>query len=221
MRVFTILVLLSSLAVFLHGKETAAMSPEKEWRKAVTQLGSNNYKERIAAQKALIAASEKHTAALLKLAGESWKASEDPEVRFRLYEVMEQVVRAHIYDHPSGYLGITMIAGESLHERKTIGVIRAYEVKDDSPAAKAGLVPDDEIFEIEGKRFDKDVRTTALRHFLQTKRPGDEIELGILRDFKPKTIKVKLGLSPNFRKQVEKDNFHQFFTKWWATNVGK
>jgi len=179
----------------------------------VTQLASNKYKERIAAQRLLIAAGEKHTAPILELAASSWQASEDPEVRFRLHEVMEQVVRAHIYDHPPGYLGILMIAGQSLHERKTIGVIRADEVRDDSPAEKAGLRSDDEIFELEGRRFDKDVRTSALMHFLQTKRPGEEIELGILRDFKPKTIKVKLGLSPNFRRNVEKNNFHQFFTK--------
>jgi|GEM_PF-1577669 len=193
----------------------------KTWKAAVTQLGSNKYKERITAQKALIAAGEKHTSALLELAAESWKATDDPEIHFRLNAVMEQVVRANIYDQTAGYLGILMASGKSLHERSTIGVIRAHEVKEGSPAEKAGLRSEDEIFEVEGKRFDKDVRNSALIHILQTKRPGDELELGILRDLKPKTIKVTLGTSPNVRPGVEKKNFHQFFSKWWAENVGE
>ena len=60
----------------------------------------------------------------------------------------------------------------------------------DSPASRAGLKNGDVLRELNGKKI---VSSGALQVAVSQIAPGNLIDLGILRDGKPETIKVKVG----------------------------
>ena len=60
----------------------------------------------------------------------------------------------------------------------------------DSPAGHAGLKGGDVLRELNGKKI---VNGSALQVAVSETAPGAAIELGILRDGKPETIKVTVG----------------------------
>lgn len=63
----------------------------------------------------------------------------------------------------------------------------------DSPAAKAGLRPNDVIVAVNGTKIDQSHSLTAL---LSRQQPGDKIKLTILRDGKTAQVAVTLGAQP-------------------------
>jgi serine protease Do len=87
-----------------------------------------------------------------------------------------------------GYIGVQVKKGAV----EDGGVILVLTVED-SPARKAGLMPDDLITKVDGK----DVK--GLQEFVKTIRackPGDTITLTIYRDGKEMDVKVKVGEAP-------------------------
>jgi serine protease Do len=71
------------------------------------------------------------------------------------------------------------------------------QVTPDSPASNAGLKTGDVLRELNGKKI---MSSSALQVAVSQIAPGTAIELGILRDGKPETIKVKVG---EFHKNAE------------------
>ena len=82
-------------------------------------------------------------------------------------------------------------------------------VQPGSPAAKAGLADGDVAAQLEGGEIriggdiivalDGKTITTSqqLASIVASKKPGDELEITVLRDGKRKTLKAKLGTRPN------------------------
>lgn len=67
-------------------------------------------------------------------------------------------------------------------------------VSKDSPAAKAGLVKGDILVSFDGLPV---TTTTTLTDLLTEKRPGETLDLAVLRGEEPISLSVKLGLSAN------------------------
>ena len=93
-----------------------------------------------------------------------------------------------------GYLGITM--NDVTPENSTFfnlpdasGAI-VSQVTPDSPAGQAGLKSGDVLRELNGSKI---VNGSALQVAVSEVSPGNMISLGILRDGKPETVKVKVG----------------------------
>jgi serine protease Do len=87
-----------------------------------------------------------------------------------------------------GFLGVLLVPSE---DGKAGIVVR--EVTPDTPAAKAGLKPGDRIV-----KLDKD-DVSDVRAFLRTiasKKPGDKLTLGIVRDGKDQNLAVTVGERP-------------------------
>ncbi len=63
-----------------------------------------------------------------------------------------------------------------------------------SPADKAGLVENDIILEVDGKRLDKD---SSLAHYISSKKAGDKIRMKVLSKGREKEITVTLEESKN------------------------
>ncbi len=76
------------------------------------------------------------------------------------------------------------------------------QVTPDSPASHAGLKSGDVLRELNGRKM---VNGSALQVAVSELAPGNTIELGILRDGKPQTVKVTVGEFHNTKTQ-EADN---------------
>ena len=104
----------------------------------------------------------------------------------------EQIIKTGKVDH--GYLGITMNdvtpdnAGFFNLPDATGAIVS--QVVPDSPAAKAGLKSGDVLRELNGHKM---INGSALQVAVSETAPGTPIELGILRDGKPQTIKITVG----------------------------
>jgi S1-C subfamily serine protease len=109
------------------------------------------------------------------------------------------------------YLGITGITIDSsladLQLRASRGVL-VQDVQAGGPAARAGLRGGSVASQVDGSQVvlggdviqsldGKSVASMeALSNAIATRRPGDEVTLGIMRGGKPQTVAVKLGKAP-------------------------
>ncbi len=104
----------------------------------------------------------------------------------------EEIIKGGTVHH--GYLGISMndVTPDNasfFNLPDATGAI-VSQVSPDSPAANAGLKSGDVLREVNGKKI---VNGSTLQVTVTGTAPGTEISLGILRDGKPETIKVKVG----------------------------
>jgi serine protease Do len=67
--------------------------------------------------------------------------------------------------------------------------VRFADVREDSPAAKAGLRRGDILIEFDGKPIDNLYDFT---YALRSKKPGDEVRVKVLRDGAPVEAQVQL-----------------------------
>jgi serine protease Do len=111
----------------------------------------------------------------------------------------ESIIKTGSVHH--GYLGISMnnVTPENasfFNLPDATGAI-VSQVTPDSPASRAGLKSGDVLRELNGKKI---VSSGALQVGVSQIAPGNTIELGILRDGKPQTLKVTVG---EFHKESE------------------
>ena len=94
-----------------------------------------------------------------------------------------------------GYLGLYFGGEVDRTMAKALGIDDARgfivaRVEEDGPAAKAGLQEQDVVVSIDGEKV---TNWTMFRSKIGTMKPGEKVELGILRDGDSKTIQVTLG----------------------------
>jgi serine protease Do len=104
----------------------------------------------------------------------------------------EALIKDGVVHH--GYVGLSMndVTPENagfFNLPDASGAIVA-QVVPDSPAAKAGVKSGDVLREVDGQKV---ANSSALQVVVSQIAPGRTVELGILRDGKPETIKVKVG----------------------------
>jgi serine protease Do len=104
----------------------------------------------------------------------------------------EQIIKTGKVDH--GYLGISMndVTPDNssfFNLPDATGAI-VSQVVPDSPAAHAGLKSGDVLRELNGRKM---INGSALQVAVSETAPGTTIELGILRDGKPQTVKITVG----------------------------
>jgi serine protease Do len=111
----------------------------------------------------------------------------------------EQIIKSGTVHH--GYLGISMnnVTPENaafFNLPDATGAI-VSQVTPDSPASRAGLKNGDVLRELNGKKIES---SGSLQVAVSQTAPGTAINLGILRDGKPETLKITVG---EFRKETE------------------
>ncbi|MEJ2186879.1 MAG: Do family serine endopeptidase [Gemmatimonadota bacterium] len=95
-------------------------------------------------------------------------------------------------------------ADAQLYHLPRISGALVSQVQDGSPADKAGLQMGDVIETVNGDSIQTNVDLTTKLARLE---PGDVVTLGIMRDGKPRTVKVKLGEFPTEKtEQTTEDN---------------
>ena len=104
----------------------------------------------------------------------------------------EQIIKTGTVHH--GYLGISMndVTPDNasfFNLPDATGAI-VSQVTPDSPAARAGLKSGDVLRELNGHKM---INGSALQVAVSETAPGTTIDLGILRDGKPQTVKITVG----------------------------
>src|SRR3984885_9287540 len=111
----------------------------------------------------------------------------------------EQLIKSGVVHH--GYLGVSLNdvtpANASFFNLKTATGAIAAQVTPDSPASRAGLKNGDVIDSLNGEKIENG---SALQVAVSEIAPGTTIELGVLRNGNPQTLKVQVG---EFHKDAE------------------
>jgi serine protease Do len=111
----------------------------------------------------------------------------------------EQLIKSGVVHH--GYLGVSLNdvtpANASFFNLKTATGAIAAQVTPDSPAGRAGLKNGDVIDSLNGEKIENG---SALQVAVSEITPGTTIELGVLRNGSPQTLKVQVG---EFHKDAE------------------
>ena len=148
----------------------------------ITALAHEKFKERHAAQKALMAWGRKDLGGSIESLYRLYRKAENPEVRLRSREVLKALV---IIQQPlpgQGYLGIQM---DTARWKDGEGVIQPAvlitDVREGTAAAVAKLKADDLIIGVDQVVFDDLAPTRRFADYIRSKKPGDEITLKVRR----------------------------------------
>ncbi len=149
----------------------------------------------------------------------AWKASKQPEVKSRCYELMKDVAIQRRFGKGKGFIGIRMqeiaVADpgnkEPGNQEKLAGV-QITLVMPDTPGEKAGLKMNDIILGVDALNFGKskippanarfgfqqiDFGTvTRFGDYIKSKQPDDTVTLHIMRGVKKMDVKVTLMKRP-------------------------
>lgn len=106
--------------------------------------------------------------------------------------IAEALMKDGVVHH--GFIGVTLAPmtadlAEQFNLPDVSGAVIG-EVRKNSPASKAGLKYDDVIRALNGNKV---TTSSALQAELSQTAPGTEVSLGILREGKPQTLKIKVG----------------------------
>lgn len=186
------------LGVIVGGVSLAgpALGQAKPPAELVDRLTAESYPERVAAENALRQwAMEQGEAAWPWLLGRS-KGDSSPEVQERSLSVLKASVLRSLSNQRPGFVGITMAPTEvELGDEEGFGV-QIRMVSPDSPAEKAGLLPQDVVTELNGEGWDGLDAADSFAARVGKMAPGTRITLGILRAGEKKEVELELGARP-------------------------
>ena len=167
---------------------------------ALGSLASEDYKDRVQAQRDLIAwGQEKPEQAEERLLKE-FDAATDPEVRLRLREALKEVVVSEYQKKEGqGYVGIQMDERNVVlpGENDPRGGVLVTWVHPETPAMKAGLQVNDVIIGLNDLRWT--VRVGAREAFameIRRHKPGDKVNLEVFRGAEVKKMEMTLAARP-------------------------
>ena len=162
--------------------------------KAISGLGSQQFREREVAQVELLAWARAQPAPAMDELLRQSRIADDPEVRERCLSVLRTLVTDEYLKDGEGYLGIMLkdeisdIPGEP----KPREVIRVLMVKADSPADHGGIRQNDMIVGVNGEIWQEVIFRANIRKM----NPNLKVDLKILRDGVWVDLKVPLGRRP-------------------------
>lgn len=198
----------------LWGLPAVALCQDEATRALVDSLGSEAFKERIKAQTDLSRWALEKPAVSQPWLFREMEATGDPEVRFRLREVLKgAVVAEHQKDGP-GYVGISMLDVEVMIPGKKGPEPRAGvsvgRVQPDTPASRAGLQVGDVVVSVGKLKWTDGRASTGFQNAIMKHKPGDKVELGILRGGELKKVEVTLSARPMGLPEAAKAQEFQF-----------
>jgi hypothetical protein len=199
-----------------------ASGPVVPPEKAVAMMSSDHFQERSRGYENLQKWAQENPESSPEALFELWSAIGEPEAKSRLHLLMKQALKQR--SHPGkGFLGIRM--QDVLAPGNAVGGVAVTSVEPDTPAAKVGLQAGDTIITVD----DCDLRqshiggnlqnlgTLKLRDYIQSKHPGQEITLHLLRAGKQLKVDVNLAecpphVDPDWARR--KAEFEEFFKHW-------
>lgn len=162
------------------------------------RLASPEFRQRESAQSELLAwgRAQREPARLALL--EASQSARDPEVRARCFNVLRDLINEQYMTEGDGYMGIRLKdeLTEISAEPKPCHVLRVTEVVAGMPAAKAGIGMNDLIVSLDGHFWHDGDASPLFIDQVRSKKPGNTVVLGILRDGKILKLEVVLTRRP-------------------------
>lgn len=184
----------------LWGLPAVALCQDEATRALVDSLASEAFKQRTKAQMDLSRWALEQPDVSQEWLFRELEATEDPEVRIRLREVMKEVVVAEHQKDGPGYVGISMLDVEVMvpgddgaEARAGVSISR---VQADTPASRAGLLAGDVVVSVDQLKWTNGPATPGFQAAIMKHKPGDKVELGILRGAELKKVEVTLAARP-------------------------
>lgn len=188
---------------------------------ALAGLGARTFAEREAAMRRIVELADRDPAAVLPACARYYRASSDPEVRYRLRRTLAKLVDKHLYRTPRGFLGIRLNnvviqAGGRLIingvEMPSSG-IWVGGVIENSAAEKAGLLADDVIIAVDDLRPGNPGEFTR---YIQSRAPGTRVRLEVVRAGATNVVEATLGELPAEQAQqiLTEEGSREFFKDW-------
>ncbi|MGB6223740.1 PDZ domain-containing protein [Haloferula sp.] len=160
-------------------------------------MGAEAYPDRIAAEEALKSWAIDEGAVAKNWLLTQHAQTEDPEVRRRFMAVLKEVVMGELAEQRPGYVGIGMGVVE-LADGLGSGDygVEIQAVKEEAPAAKAGLRVSDVIVSLDGKGWSTPNADEEFAKRIGAMHGGDKVRLEILRAGKKESIELVLAPRP-------------------------
>ncbi|MCX7887152.1 MAG: PDZ domain-containing protein [Verrucomicrobiae bacterium] len=196
---------------------------------AITELGHQRFAVREAAQQRLLQLADTDHKAVLAACVTVYRQTRDPEVKLRLKEAMAAIVDKHLFRAPRGFLGVRLNrvlvrgAGQFIVAGTVIppGAVWVAQVIEESPAQKAGLQNNDCIIAVDDKPCEEG--PDAFIEYIQSKRPGEQVKLSVLRGNTTNTTTAVLGELPaaEAERLYTKERSEDFFQRWLTEQLRK
>ena len=183
----------------LQGLPVVAFSQDTAPSALISSLGSEDFKERTKAQQELSRWAMGEPGRSQDWLFREMEAVSEPEVRIRLREVLKEVVVAEHQKDGPGYVGIGMADVEVAvpgADGPKVGV-SITRIQEDTPASRAGLQVGDVVLAVDRTRWTGDVAASfSFQQEIMKRRPGDKVDLEILRAGALMKVPVTLAARP-------------------------
>jgi hypothetical protein len=163
----------------------------------IAELSHTDFKTRMRSQERLLEWGRNNLDAGIKKFYETYRNSDDPEVRLRSREVLRELVIHKQSGEGEGYLGIRMQAEELMLDGGNLRpVVRITAIMPGTPAAKFELRPNDLIVGIDEVEVGGEDPLTAFGAYVQSRKPRTDVTLHVLRNGQPQDVVVNLMRRP-------------------------
>ena len=207
-----------------HAEVDAAAKSDGTIRELIADLGNRRWGVRSTAQKRLTEIGKREPKRVIDHCVPALKTSDDPEVEFRLIDVLEATVLDARFRAGAGFLGIAM--GQNRRHVKVDGqaylTIPVMQVLPNYGALKAGVKASDGILAVDDHKCGEKFGVKEFIAYISLRKPGGTVSLKVLRGDETVTLEIDVGVRPlssggKLRKQRQKE----FFDSWLAEELKK
>jgi S1-C subfamily serine protease len=187
----------------------------------VPKLGAEKFEQREEAQSKLVNMGVEMPEFTLHKYLDEYVKTKDPEVRFRLKNVLRILVIKN-YFRPKGFIGISM---QTARVPQKIGddvflPVEIVNVIPDFPADKSGFKAGDQILKVDGKTCDEKFQSTELVSYISAKKPGAKMTFLLQSNGKLITKELVIAERPALPNEPTIEEQHEeFFRKWFRENL--
>lgn len=205
----------------LLGLTVHATEPDIE--QLIRTLGAERFATRQTAQQQLTALAQQRPEDVLPVAVRHYATTPDPEIRARLYEVMSNVVHQVVVGSARGYLGIRMqqvLLFEELADAPPAQQpqILIVGVLDNSPAAKAGLLPGMGILKLDDEPFQGPKAVENFSFAIRARHPGTTVRLQVRDGDNLRVVPVTLeAMPPELEQELNLPALAKRYFEMWLT----
>ena len=161
----------------------------------VKELGRESYLERQKAQKKLLDLGKYHPRPIMEQIAPLYYGATDADLRYRLRMTLWNLTRYDLNERPIGFVGIQMrTASVTDKNGRWRQAVRVQMVLEGTAAERNGVQPGDYILKVDDVDLSgAGIPSLTFQEYIVSHTIGDEVNLEMIRNGKPMTMKLKLG----------------------------